>query len=993
MKQLIILSLLVCFFLSNSYAQLSLENGTTNYTIDFDATVSGVNAGNYTGAGFTNSPASGQLDADAWATTGLSDGAKNFGVANTSGDHARGTSTGGVSTGGIYGFDIGGGNRALGIQPTGSDWTPGTMTLKIVNNSSSVINDMTINYTIYTRNDQGRASSFNFSYSTNNSNYTNVSSANYTSVQAAGIGVWDGFNKSVQLSNLSLDPGADFYIRWAGSDVSGSGSRDEFALDDIAITAAGSTNSCVEPISQSTNLSFGTITSNSIQAGFSASAADKFLVVQSTSPSLGASPVDGVVYSSGNFLGTGEVLQFSNTTNINSLGLTENTTYYYFVFAANDDCSGGPDYLATNPLMGTAMTMPNGGSNYYSSIGNETCGPLKTALFNLIDGHTSVSYNSLWTHYQTTDDHLNDAGTEVIVWDMYSDNPTGFENEFTFISEQCGSYQGEGNCYNREHTFPKSWWGGSTSIDAYTDLFTVLPADGWINGIRSNNPYGEVQAGTETRITNNGTVLGSSSISIPGYSNSVFEPIDAYKGDLARGYFYMATRYENTIASWENNTVESDAVLDGTTYPVYEQWMIDMLINWHNLDPVDQKEIDRNEAVYAIQGNRNPFIDHPEYVGLIWNNCSGGGDTEAPTTPTNLSASNTTEVTTDLTWNGSTDNVGVIGYNIYQDGLMVATSATNSSTITGMTSGTTYAYYVTAYDAAGNESTFSNTINVTTTSPSSLTVLHEGYFETGWDGWQDGGSDCARYSGGYSSEGSYSIRIRDNSGTASAMTSPSFDISSYSTIDIDFSFYPRSMENNEDFWLRYYDGNVWQTIATFVKGVDFNNNTFYAINISIDNENYNFPSNAQFRFQCDASGNNDQIYIDEVVITADANTASRLSRIIENPIIATGNINAMLREESNELELKSAILPFDINQISIYPNPANEIVFIDFHSLQAEINRIEILNQVGQKVGTITNDFSNSIIRNDISYLTQGLYFIKFTDKKKGIYTLPLYVK
>ena len=261
-------------------------------------------------------------------------------------------------------------------------------------------------------------------------------------------------------------------------------------------------------------------------------------------------------------------------------------------------------------------------TNYYNSIGNETCETLKTALYNLIKGHTVVDYGDLWTHYQTTDDHLNDAGTQTIVWDMYSDNPSGSENEFTFVSDQCGSYNGEAQCYNREHTFPKSWWGGSTSADQYTDLFVVIPSDGWVNGIRGNFPYSEVQAGTETHITNNGSARGNSSITIPSYSGLVFEPIDDYKGDLARGYFYMATRYENQIAGWQNNSSQSDAVLDGTSYPVFEQWQLDLLISWHNADPVDTKELDRNEDIFAIQGNRNPFIDHPEYVDLIWN-CNG----------------------------------------------------------------------------------------------------------------------------------------------------------------------------------------------------------------------------------------------------------------------------------------------------------------------------------------------------------------------------------
>jgi len=260
-------------------------------------------------------------------------------------------------------------------------------------------------------------------------------------------------------------------------------------------------------------------------------------------------------------------------------------------------------------------------TDYYDGIGSETCEELKTALHDLIDDHTAVTYSSLWTYFQTTDNHLNDSGTEVIVWDMYSDNPAGSENEFTFVTEQCGNYQEEGDCYNREHTFPKSWWGGSTSQPQYTDLYVVVPSDGWVNGLRGNKPYGEVIDGTETHTTNNGSKVGTSMVSVPGYSGTVFEPRDEYKGDFARGYFYMATRYEDVIAGWENNNSESSAVLDGSSYLVFEPWVIELLSDWHEVDPVDQKEIDRNEAIFGIQGNRNPFIDHPGYVDAIWGDC------------------------------------------------------------------------------------------------------------------------------------------------------------------------------------------------------------------------------------------------------------------------------------------------------------------------------------------------------------------------------------
>ncbi len=105
-----------------------------------------------------------------------------------------------------------------------------------------------------------------------------------------------------------------------------------------------------------------------------------------------------------------------------------------------------------------------------------------------------------------------------------------------------------------------------------------------------------------------------------GYSGTVFEPINEFKGDLARGYLYMATRYQNLIGNWESITGNSDAILDGSSNQVFEQWTLDLLLKWHEQDPVSQKEIDRNNAAQEFQSNRNPFVDHPEFARAIWGN-------------------------------------------------------------------------------------------------------------------------------------------------------------------------------------------------------------------------------------------------------------------------------------------------------------------------------------------------------------------------------------
>ncbi len=196
----------------------------------------------FTGAGFAPSPAAGQLDSDSWRVTGLSDGAGSFGGTHTSGDFARGPSTGGVTTGGVYGFDVGSGNRILGVQPTGDDFTPGTITLKIQNTTGAMIANLYVSYTIWTYNDQGRSNSLNFSYSLDDSSYTSVAALNFTTPQAAdGSPAWTNTARSTTLTGINLADNASVYLRWTGDDVGGSGSRDEYGIDDVEVRVSDAT--------------------------------------------------------------------------------------------------------------------------------------------------------------------------------------------------------------------------------------------------------------------------------------------------------------------------------------------------------------------------------------------------------------------------------------------------------------------------------------------------------------------------------------------------------------------------------------------------------------------------------------------------------------------------------------------------------------------------------------------------------------------------------
>ena len=236
---------------------------------------------------------------------------------------------------------------------------------------------------------------------------------------------------------------------------------------------------------------------------------------------------------------------------------------------------------------------------------------LKTQLHHIIKDHAVQSYASLWNHFTHTDATF--AGK---VWDIYSDIPCEEPPYlYTFTDDQdTGSGGGsEGDVFNREHSMPRSWFGGPVD-PMNTDLYHIYPVDKYVNAQRANFPFGLVE--NPYWISMNGSRLGSNT-SGDTYSGTAFEPIDAYKGDLARTFFYMITRYEDRIENWTFSE-EGNNMFDHNTYPGYQPWVIDMLLDWHQSDPVSHRERMRNDMVYQIQGNRNPFVDRPEFVEMIW---------------------------------------------------------------------------------------------------------------------------------------------------------------------------------------------------------------------------------------------------------------------------------------------------------------------------------------------------------------------------------------
>ncbi|MEM7185103.1 MAG: M43 family zinc metalloprotease [Bacteroidota bacterium] len=427
--------------------------------------------------------------------------------------------------------------------------------------------------------------------------------------------------------------------------------------------------------------------------------------------------------------------------------------------------------------------------------------------------------------------------------------------------------------------------------------------------------------------------------------------------------------FENTIGAWTQDagddfdwTVQSGSTLSSNTGPSgadegsYYIYMESSTPNYSN------KRAILNSPCFDLSGATAPSISFKYHMygasnmgsldleattdGINWTsiwNASGNQGNSWLSANVDLSAYNGTTLQvrfngiTGTTWQGD----------MAVDGLEVITSIPAPTCSDGIQNGDE-----TGVDCGG--------ATCPPCSTGGTDILHEGFFETGWDGWQDGGGDCARYSGSRSYEGSYSIRIRDNSGTASAMTSSTYDVSSYDQVEVSFHFYAYSMENVEDFWLRYYDGSSWITVETWVNGTDFTNNGFFSSVVTLDAGTYNMANNAQFRFQCDASGNGDHIYIDQVVISG-INTGGG-ARMGENETRFLYGLDT-----GNGLDTEMDFV--------LSPNPVRGAALTV--SIKGDLQPdYRVVNVLGQTVvsGTLTD---GSI---DVGHLDAGVYFVELTD-------------
>lgn len=579
-------------------------------------------------------------------------------------------------------------------------------------------------------------------------------------------------------------------------------------------------------------------------------------------------------------------------------------------------------FLLSFVLISTFAQIPTG---YYDGTAGLTGAALKTKLKQIItNGHIDNGYNGLWTGYATTDrDNIAMAGYENdnTILDIYSENPNGTDPySYNYPSGQCGSYSGEGGCYNREHVVPQSLF--SSNAPMVSDINFIRPTDGKVNGMRSNFPYGKV--GTASFTSLNGSKLGTS-VS-PGYSGTVFEPIDAFKGDIARMILYFVTRYESQLSGFGTGNM-----LGGSAFPGLQTWELNQLLAWHNADPVSATEIARNNASYNYQGNRNPYIDHPEYVAQIWG--TPVVDTQAPTAPTNLATSNPTSNTISLSWTASTDNVGVTGYDIYKDGVLYSTVTGTSATVSGLNPSTTYNFYVIAKDAAGNASPASNTASGTTLA-----------------GGQPGGS-C---------------------GTED-----------FSNIPAASSTYATQTWTNSNITWTATDARTDQTING--KAITVRNGNLLSSTVSGGIQSLTVT--AQLKFGGTDSSLNVEVNGVQVG-TIPYNAATPTTTTINN-INVSGNITIKLinpvsgnRVAIDDLSwtcftsLGTAETSKDKSQFTIYPNPVkNNELFVKGENLN-RISKAQIYDLSGKLIETIENPFKTSN-RINLKGLSKGNYILK----------------
>ncbi len=586
---------------------------------------------------------------------------------------------------------------------------------------------------------------------------------------------------------------------------------------------------------------------------------------------------------------------------------------------------------------------------YYSDINTElttlTGIPLKDALATkIINTHAnSLSYSNIWEACKITDEDPNNSSNVLLIYGWESGSDGDVTNDLSRSKNDNGGNVGD---WNREHTFANSL--ANPDLDSmgdngppYADAHNLRASDVQRNGQRSNFKF----------ITGSGNSSTSGGGWYPGDATTGGTD---WRGDVARITMYMYLRYGNQClarfnASGTVNSVDAD--------------MIDLLLEWNAADPVSTYEDARNTyhdgSGSFKQGNRNPFIDNPRLATLIWGGVLaedrwgiyGGGDTQAPTVPMNLSVSNETSSTIDLDWDISSDDTAVTGYDIYVDGSLNSSSATNSHTVTGLTASTTYSFTVLAKDAANNMSAQSSAIDGTTIAGSS------GGTELFFSEYVEGGGnnkvlEVVNITGTTVDLSTYTIKKSVNG-------SASWD----STI---YSFPASAQVTNEDVYVVSNssvaapctispDDSTGSSVFQF-NGNDpvglFNNDILIDVIGTLDGGSSNFAINTTLVRKSS---------VNVPSVTFDINDWDTYS---QDDCSDIGSHTVVLSVKENTF----------LSEIKIYPNPTNGN---DLNISASQNLSIEVFNLLGKQV--LTDTISTNKTKIDISSLNAGIYLIRLS--------------
>ncbi len=384
---------------------------------------------------------------------------------------------------------------------------------------------------------------------------------------------------------------------------------------------------------------------------------------------------------------------------------------------------------------------------YYNDVNlNLTGQSLQTELGTKVT-NTHINFLTytpgVWNALQQSDINPTDATKVILVYGF--DDTDG--NSTTDRTRDVNANGGGSTDWNREHVYPRSLGNPNLGSEGPgADAHHLRPADVQRNSSRGNRKFADGS--------------GNSGITSQGH----WYPGDEWKGDVARMMMYVYIRYGDRCLP-KNVGVGTAAATDSN--------MLQLFLEWNAEDPVSQLELQRNPILETIQGNRNPFIDNPAFATQIWggpqaedrfgNTGGGGEDTVAPGVPSNLLANNTTETSTTLTWNASTDNVAVTGYDVYRNGNLLSTTTAAGFNVTGLSANTTYTFFVRAKDAAGNVSGNSNTVTVTTTDNTSGGVATELFFSEYIEGSSNNKAiEIANFTGAAINLSGYTIKKQTN---------------------------------------------------------------------------------------------------------------------------------------------------------------------------------------------------------------------------------------